>query len=102
MRLAAAFALAGLITTSCSFGGPSDDATGEEIYAELCASCHAPDLSGGLGPPLDSGSNAAIEDDEYLEFTITNGRGRMPSFSSSLDETQMDRLVDFIRQEQDA
>jgi cytochrome c551 len=85
--------------TACSFGGPAEDASGEEIFAELCARCHGADLSGGVGPALGPGSNAASEDDEYLEFTIVNGRGRMPSFSS-LTEQQVDRLVAHIREVQ--
>lgn len=85
--------------SGCSLGGPAEDAAGEEIYAELCARCHGPDLNGGVGPALGPGTNAASEPDEYLEFTIGNGRGRMPSFPS-LSEQQVDRLVDYIREVQ--
>lgn len=94
-----AFALV-VVLTGCSLGGPAEDATGEEIYAELCARCHAGDLSGAVGPPLGPGSNAASEDDEYLVFTIVNGRGRMPSFPS-LSEQQVDRLVNYVREVQE-
>lgn len=84
---------------ACS-GGPAEDATGEEIYTELCARCHGADLNGGpVVPSLGPESNAAEEDDEYLEFTITNGRGRMPSFSS-FDEDQLSRLISYIREVQ--
>ena len=93
--------IVGLATlAACSVSRPADDATGEEIYAQLCANCHAPDLSGGIGPPLGPGSNSADESDEFLEFTIMNGRGRMPSFSSSLNDAQLDRLVEYIREVQ--
>lgn len=85
--------------TGCSLGGPAEDATGEEIYAELCARCHGADLSGGVGPTLGPGSNASSETDEYLEFTIVNGRGRMPSFPS-LSQEQVDRLVAYVREVQ--
>ncbi|MFZ0013645.1 MAG: cytochrome c [Acidimicrobiia bacterium] len=97
MRLLVAILVATVIVSACSLGAPDEDATGEEIYAELCAHCHGADLSGGIGPPLGPGSEAAAETDEFLEFTIMNGRGRMPSFSSSLDENQLDRLIDFMR-----
>lgn len=89
----------GMALVGCSLGGPADDASGEEIYDLLCARCHGADLAGGVGPALDAGSDAAAENDEYLEFTIENGRGRMPSFYS-LDDQQMDRLVAYIREEQ--
>lgn len=98
-RLAAALSVT-IALTGCSMGRPAPDASGAEIYAQLCASCHAPDLSGGVGPPLGPGSNAASESDQFLAFTTINGRGRMPSFSSTLDETQVDRLVAFLRDEQ--
>jgi mono/diheme cytochrome c family protein len=88
-----------LVLSACSLGAPDEDATGEEIYAQLCARCHGADLSGGVAPPLGSDSNAATEHDEYLEFTVSNGRGRMPSFPS-LSEQQIDRLVGYIREVQ--
>jgi len=99
-RLCAVAAMASLVT-ACSLGDPPEDATGEEIYAELCARCHGADLEGGIGPALGPGSSSAEEPDEFLQFTIMNGRGRMPSFSSSLDASQLDRLVGYIREVQD-
>lgn len=89
------FALAG-----CSVGRPGDDATGEEIYQQLCANCHAEDLTGGLGPALGPGSNSASQPDEFMELAVLRGRGSMPSFSSSLDPEQVDRLVGYLREEQ--
>ncbi len=89
-----------LVLTACSVGRPAQDATGEEIYGQLCANCHGADLDGGVGPPLGPGSDSATESDEYLEFTTMNGRGRMPSFSSSLDDDQLDRLVGYLREVQ--
>jgi cytochrome c551 len=94
-----AVVLVALLVAGCSLGGPDENATGEEIYLQLCARCHGADLSGGVGPPLGPDTNAALEDDEYLEFTISNGRGRMPSFDS-LDPEQVDRLVAYMREVQ--
>lgn len=98
-RVTAAFAAA-LVAGGCTLGSPAGDATGEEIYVQLCARCHGVDLEGGVGPGLGPGSNAAIEDHFYLEFTIRNGRGRMPSFSS-LDDDQIERLIRYLREVQD-
>ncbi len=67
---------------------------------QLCSSCHGADLSGGLGPSLGPGSNTASQSDDFLELTTTRGRGRMPSFGSSLSDEQLGRLVGFIRQKQ--
>ena len=89
-----------LVLGACSLGGPGKDATGEQVYGVLCARCHDVDLSGSaVVPPLGPGSHVAGEDDEYIEFTLRNGRGRMPSFPS-LDETQLQRLISYIREVQ--
>ncbi len=88
------------LMAACSVGRPDDESTGEEIYLQLCANCHAEDLSGGLGPAIGPGSNSARQPDEFLEFAIWRGRGSMPSFSSTLDSEQLDRLVGYLRQVQ--
>lgn len=88
-----------LLLAACN-SGPPREATGAEIYAQLCSACHMPDLSGGIGPPLGPGSNAAQQPDEFLEVTIMRGRGRMPSFSATLDDDQLRRLIEHIREQQ--
>jgi hypothetical protein len=50
---------------------------------------------------MGQGSNAADQPDEFLEITILHGRGRMPSFSSSLNEVQLQRLINYMREVQD-
>lgn len=99
MRKVGAGLVLTLTLTSCSLGGPDEDASGEEIYAQLCANCHGADLGGAVGPSLGPDSNASAETDEFVEFTVVNGRGRMPSFPS-LDDGQLDRLVAYIREVQ--
>ncbi|HEX2152350.1 MAG TPA: cytochrome c [Acidimicrobiia bacterium] len=96
-RLVAAAALA-LMLAACD--GPDADATGQQIFAEVCARCHSADLSGGVGPALGPGSNAASASDEYLVATITQGRGAMPSFQQTLTPEQIERVVTYLRQEQ--
>jgi mono/diheme cytochrome c family protein len=95
----AILALLGLLAGAC-VGRPSEDATGEEIYLQLCSNCHGDGLEGAIGPALGPGSNAASRPDEYLRVTITEGRGRMPSFSSTLTGDQVERLIDYLREEQ--
>lgn len=89
-----------LALTACNVGRPAENASGEEIYGQLCANCHGGDLDGGIGPPLGPGSTSADLPDEFLETTILRGRGRMPSFSSSLSDSQLDVLVGYIREVQ--
>ena len=85
-----------LALTACT-GPPRADATGQEIYEQVCSNCHGADLSGGIGPAIGPGSNAAAQDDEFLLLTITRGRGRMPSFDTTLSDDQIARVVDYLR-----
>lgn len=88
------------MVTACSVARPAEDASGEEIYAALCANCHGSQLEGGLAPALGPGSNSAGRPDDFLEISITHGRGRMPSFESSLSDSQVRLLVDYVRERQ--
>jgi hypothetical protein len=38
--------------------------------------------------------------DEFLRVSILQGRGRMPSFESSLSDEQVDLLIGYIREGQ--
>ena len=86
---------AAIILAACS-GGPSPDATGPELFSDLCSACHGAGLEGKLGPPLGPGSPSAELPDHYLVTSIRRGIGTMPSFDH-LSEEQVSRLVDFIR-----
>jgi mono/diheme cytochrome c family protein len=91
--------LVALASTACA--RPAADAGGEDIYMQVCARCHASDLSGGVGPALGEGSNAAAQNDEYLINTVIEGRGRMPSFRQTLSREQIERVVAYLRERQD-
>ncbi|CAN5231651.1 hypothetical protein BH18ACT5_BH18ACT5_14890 [soil metagenome] len=80
---------------------PAADASGAEIYKAVCARCHDDDLSGGIGPALGGNSNAALQDDAFLRLTISDGRGRMPSFQNTLSEEQIVRVIEYLRSEQE-
>ncbi|MEX0796098.1 MAG: cytochrome c [Acidimicrobiia bacterium] len=99
MKLSHLLFLLLVVAAGCT-GRPAADATGEEIYLQLCSNCHGDDLGGGVGPALGSGSPAAEHPDTFLEASIVDGRGRMPSFRSSLDDDQLGRLIRYIREVQ--
>ncbi len=83
-------------------GGLEENASGQEIYEARCASCHRKDLSGGIGSPLGPGSDAVDRPLEYYEITIKTGKGRMPSFRSTLTEEQISRVIDYVLSVQNA
>ncbi len=92
MSRVVAMACVAVLAAAC-VGRPPEEATGEEIYLQLCVNCHGDDYQGGVGPGLGPGSNAAARPEEFLRVTIEDGRGRMPSFQSALTAQQLDRLV---------
>lgn len=77
-----------------------DASTGRQIYEQACANCHGDDLGGGIGPALGAGTEVADRDDEYYIVTITRGRGRMPAFGSTLSDDQIERVIEFLREQQ--
>lgn len=92
--------VAGLALGACGVGPPPPDATGEQIYKALCVNCHGPELEGRIGPSLGPGSNAANQPDSFIEVTVLHGRGSMPSFRSTLDDEQVQRLIGYLREVQ--
>lgn len=77
-----------------------DTSSGQQIYEQACANCHGDDLGGGIGPAVGAGSEVAARDDEYYVVTITRGRGRMPAFGSTLSGEQIDRVIEYLREQQ--
>jgi mono/diheme cytochrome c family protein len=90
-----------LVLAACA-DPPPLQASGQEIYQQLCANCHAEDLNGGVGPAIGAGSNSAAQDDDFLVLTITRGRGPMPSFEATLSEEQIARVVEYLRARQES
>lgn len=98
-RIAVGLVAVALVVAGCA-DPPPPDASGEQIYRELCARCHSEDLSGGIGPALGPGSPAAGRSDEYYRTTILRGRGSMPAFANSLSDEQVERVIDYLRSRQ--
>lgn len=83
-----------LTLTSCT--SPTPEATGPELFSQLCSACHGARLEGKTGPPLGQGSPSAALPDEYLVTSIRRGIGKMPSFDHLMEE-QVSRLISYIR-----
>ena len=93
--LMALLVLAATVLAGCG-GGLEDNASGEEIYNARCSSCHRKDLTGGIGPRLGPGSDAVDRPLDYYDITIRTGKGRMPSFGSTLSDEQITRVIDYV------
>ena len=72
----------------------ASDATGAEIYAAACASCHGPDGSGGLGPAL--AGNDALAVTAHVTAVITEGQGTMPA-QDMLSPVHVDTVTRYIQ-----
>lgn len=78
-----------------SQAGGSAEAEGEQIFVANCATCHtlsAAGAAGAVGPNLDElkPSQATVK------AIVTNGGNGMPSFSASLDSSQIDAVSKYV------
>ncbi len=97
------FLIIGLMTILNACGGPgvAEDATGAEIYVQLCARCHGRHLTGGTGVALVGDDARSIDKPErYFVQSINAGLGRMPSFRGTLTEDQILRVSRYIIEQQ--
>ncbi|CAI6075990.1 c-type cytochrome [Cohnella sp. JJ-181] len=115
MALAATAALLAILTVACggndnnnaSSTPPSSEAPAspggttttsgegaETIYKAQCITCHAADLSGGVGPNL-TNVGARLSTDE-ISSRIHNGGGGMPAFKGTLSDDQINTLVNWL------
>jgi cytochrome c oxidase cbb3-type subunit 3 len=75
--------------------------SGGDLFNMACASCHGLDLQGGeVAPDLGPGSDAEEESNDRLSLRITNGKDEMPAFGGTLDETQIQSIVEYLREVQ--
>lgn len=67
------------------------------LYANLCSACHGADRLGGTGPALLPDNLDRLKR-SAAAGTIRDGRvaTRMPAFGNTLDEKQIEALVEFI------
>jgi mono/diheme cytochrome c family protein len=78
---------------------------GQKIFRSYCASCHGADgkantqAAEGLNPKPANLTLAAVQNqtDGEIYWKITNGKGAMPSFKSTLSKKQRWEIIDYIR-----
>jgi cytochrome c550 len=65
------------------------DIDGAAIVQKSCVSCHGGDLTGGMGPALNTGLDAA-----HVKEVVMNGQGDMPAVIQ--DEAEAQAVADYI------
>ena len=92
---------------------PALVATGAELYAELCATCHGADLTGADNwkvpnpdgsyppPPQDSSGHTWHHGDDLLVDLILKGsdfpQSQMPAFGERLTEAEVLNILEFFK-----
>lgn len=73
--------------------------SGEQVYREVCQSCHMADAKGATGagtiPALAGNPNLAAAG--YPVTMIVNGRGAMPWLRDTLDAKQIAEVTNYVR-----
>jgi len=75
-------------------GGAS---TGQQLYAENCATCHGADGQGSVGPQLAGRVTQRFPNIDDQIVLVTDGTGGMPSFKGKLTAKQIQQVVEYTR-----
>ncbi|REE92730.1 cytochrome c551 [Paenibacillus taihuensis] len=75
--------------------GTVDASAAETVYKANCVSCHATDLSGGVGPNLQKiGGTKSLDE---ISTQIQNGGGGMPAFKGQLTDAEISNLSGWLK-----
>jgi len=81
-----------------AFSSPAVAQDAAATYKAKCAMCHGPDGKGGkMGTRDFASAEVKAETDAQLTDIITKGKGKMPSYTGKLKDTEIKDLVTYIR-----
>ena len=78
-------------------------AKGQQIFQQLCIGCHGPDAraQSEMGKKVQAAdlTSAVVQDqsDSDLLKVIRNGRGKMPSWASRLNDSEIHAVLAYVR-----
>lgn len=91
----------GLVTLMAGFALCASSAIAQDAastYKAKCAMCHGADGKGGkMGTRDFASADVKAESDAQLVDIVTKGKGKMPSYSGKLKDTEIKDLVAYIR-----
>lgn len=70
-------------------------ALGKANYEDFCASCHAINGVGDIGPKISS--TAKLADGAFVVHQISKGSGEMPGFEDVLSKEEIIGIANYIR-----
>jgi mono/diheme cytochrome c family protein len=79
-------------------GGTTNVASGADLFAQNCSSCHGGNGEGGVGPKLSGGAvlKSFPKEADQIAF-VTNGAGGMPAFGKRLTAAEIAAVVHYTR-----
>lgn len=88
------FFLLGALLFSCGGKKPADPKElGASVYRSKCQPCHGADGAQGIGGAKDLGASVLSLDEKIL--VITNGRGVMPGYKSTLSTEEIKAVAEY-------
>jgi mono/diheme cytochrome c family protein len=82
-----------------STGFAFTEASGEQLYANVCQGCHMPDGKGAVGagayPSL--AGDQALEAAGYPVYVVVNGLHAMPPVGIMMNDAQVAAVVNYVR-----
>jgi mono/diheme cytochrome c family protein len=97
--IALACALPALADEPGAYTAQKAPVTGEEVYHQICQSCHMAGALGATGaatiPAL--AHNPRLATPEFVVVTVLKGRGAMPWFDDMLDPAQIAAVATYVR-----
>ncbi len=101
IKMLGALSVAGVLAGAILFSAPAkaDTAAAEATYKAKCAMCHGADGKGKEAMKTRDLASADVQkqSDADLSGIISNGKGKMPAYKSSMNEAQVKDMVAFIR-----
>jgi len=75
------------------------EASGEELFANVCQGCHMQDAMGatGAGTYPSLASNSYLQSSGYPLHVVVHGRRAMPPFGDMLSDDQIAAVVNYVR-----
>ena len=90
--------------SDAELGLNSTQAFGRRVFDANCARCHEPYSKSGLhGPSLHSlykkqfMPSGQPANDERITETVLRGRAKMPAFSGTITQRQLDALLEYLK-----
>lgn len=80
-------------------GAATTSTNGQVIYQQVCQACHMANARGAVGAAAIPGlaGNAKLKSSGYPIYMVLNGRGGMPWLGTTLTDTQVASVVNYVR-----